>query len=145
MRRISLRRFLLGGLLVALLLAGGLSAFASSAPDGLDSVTRQGCTFGAGGAITSGRCIAQQARAHGLASSPFAGYATDGVDGPASTALSGMAGVLVTLGLAWGLALLLRRRERGSGSGERHGSGADAPDGSGAGAPGPDGLVDAGR
>jgi cobalt/nickel transport protein len=110
--RVGLRPFLLGGLLVALLLAGVASAFASSSPDGLDSVTRKGCTFSADGTITSGTCIASTVRGHDTESSPFAGYATRGVGGPASTGLSGVAGVLVTLGIAWGLIVVLRRRQR---------------------------------
>ena len=36
-------RFYLGFLVVALLVAGGLSYFASSAPDGLDIVALNGC------------------------------------------------------------------------------------------------------
>lgn len=106
----GLRRFVLGGLLVALLLAGGVSLFASANPDGLDSVTRAGCTFNAQDEVVSGSCLAQKAREHGLAGSPFAGYATEGVAGSASTAISGVVGVLVTLGVAFGVTLVLRRR-----------------------------------
>jgi cobalt/nickel transport protein len=109
-RSVGLRRFVVLGLLIALLLAGVVSAFASASPDGLDSVTRAGCTFDARGEVVSGRCVAQQARAHGLRDSPFAGYQTKGVGGAASTGVSGVAGVLVTLGLAFGLATVLRRR-----------------------------------
>jgi cobalt/nickel transport protein len=108
--RLGLRRFVVVGLLVALVLAGVVSAFASAAPDGLDSVTRAGCTFDAHGEVASGSCIAQQARAHGLESSPFAGYHTRGVGGAASTGMSGVAGVLATLAIAFGLATALRRR-----------------------------------
>jgi cobalt/nickel transport protein len=109
-RSVGLRRFVVLGVLVALLLAGVVSAFASASPDGLDSVTRAGCTFDAHGEVVSGHCLAQQARAHGLQDSPFAGYQTQGVEGAASTGLSGVVGVLVTLGIALGLATLLRRR-----------------------------------
>lgn len=106
----GLRGFVVLGLLVALLLAGVVSAFASANPDGLDAVTRAGCTFNAQDEIVSGHCVAQQARAHGLEASPFAGYQTRGVDGAASTGVSGVVGVLVTLGVALGLATVLRRR-----------------------------------
>jgi len=108
--RLGLRRFVVVGLLVALVLAGVVSAFASSSPDGLDSVTRAGCTFNAHGEVVSGSCIAQQARAHGLADSPFAGYRTHGIAGSASTGVSGVVGVLATLAIAFGLAAALRRR-----------------------------------
>jgi cobalt/nickel transport protein len=107
---VGLRRFVVLGVLIALLLAGVVSAFASASPDGLDSVTRAGCTFNAQDEVVSGTCVAQQAREHGLDGSPFAGYETRGVDGVASTGLSGVAGVLVTLVIALGLAALLRRR-----------------------------------
>jgi len=109
-RPLGLRRFVVLGVLVALVLAGAVSAFASASPDGLDSVTRAGCTFNARGEVVSGNCIAQQARAHGLESSPFAGYKTRGVGGAASTGVSGVVGVLATLAIAFGLAAALRRR-----------------------------------
>lgn len=109
-RSVGLRRFVVLGVLIALLLAGVVSAFASASPDGLDSVTRAGCTFDARGEVVSGRCVAQQARAHGLQDSPLAGYQAKGVAGPASTGVSGVAGVLVTLAIAFGLATVLRRR-----------------------------------
>jgi cobalt/nickel transport protein len=106
----GLRRFVVLGVLIALLLAGAVSAFASASPDGLDSVTRAGCTFNSHGEVVSGNCIAQQARAHGLESSPFAGYTTRGLGGAASTGVSGVVGVLATLAIAFGLAAALRRR-----------------------------------
>lgn len=109
-RLVGLRRFVVLGVLVALLLAGVVSAFASASPDGLASVTRAGCTFDAHGEVSSGTCIAQQARAHGLQDSPFAGYRTHGVRGAASTGVSGVVGVLATLAIAFGLATALRRR-----------------------------------
>jgi cobalt/nickel transport protein len=109
-RTVGLRRFVVLGVLIALLLAGVVSAFASASPDGLDSVTRAGCTFDAHGDVVSGQCLAQQARAHGLQDSPFAGYQTKGVGGAASTGVSGVAGVLLTLAIAFGLATVLRRR-----------------------------------
>ena len=58
-------RFLLGFLLVALVIAGGLSYLASSDPDGLDSVTLNGCTVSetAVGERLDGTCIAQNAAA----------------------------------------------------------------------------------
>ena len=56
-------RFLLGFLLAALVIAGGLSYLASPDPDGLDSVALHGCTVSetAGGEQLDGTCIAQNA------------------------------------------------------------------------------------
>ena len=94
-------RFLLGFLLAALVIAGGLSYFASSDPDGLDSVTLHGCTVSetAEGEQLDGTCIAQNAAAqypagHQMAGSPLADYAVGGREG--TTGLAGIIGVLVT-------------------------------------------------
>lgn len=105
------RRFLLGGLLVALLLAGVVSNFASASPDGLDAAARQGCTFNAHGEITGGTCMARAEKGHELADSPLAGYGLRGVHhGFLSTGLSGVAGVLLTFAIGGGLFWLARRR-----------------------------------
>jgi cobalt/nickel transport protein len=103
--------FLAGGLLVALLLAGVVSSFASGSPDGLDATARQGCTFDADGRITGGTCMAQKEQEHQLDDSPLAGYGIRGLGNDAlSTGLSGVLGVLVTFGIGAGLFRLVRRR-----------------------------------
>ena len=101
--------FLVGFLLVSLLIAGGLSYFASSSPDGLDTVTRHGCavTESAEGEQLDGTCIAQNAEDHPLADGPLADYAVGGGEGTVGPA--GIVGVLVTLVVAGGLFWLLRR------------------------------------
>lgn len=101
-------RFLVGFLVVALLVAGGLSYFASSSPDGLDSVTLAGCELGEGGEPVGGECLAQNAQEHGLAGSPLADYAVGGAEG--SVGLAGVLGVVVTLVLAGALFRVLRTR-----------------------------------
>jgi cobalt/nickel transport protein len=105
------RAFLLAGLLVALLLAGAVSGFASSSPDALDAVLRDGCAVDGGGAITGGSCIAERERASESTGSPLAGY---GIRGPGhpylSTGIAGAAGVLVTFAVGAGLCWLVRRR-----------------------------------
>lgn len=104
--------FLVGFAVVALLVAGVLSYFASSSPDGLDSATLQGCEVVEtdSGEQLQGSCIAQSAADHHLSSSPFAGYAIRG-----DSALTGAAGVLgvVAVFVVAGLLfrLLARRRE----------------------------------
>jgi cobalt/nickel transport protein len=107
--------FFLGFLAIALLVAGGLSYFASSAPDGLDTVTLHGCDVVGtdAGKQLDGTCIAKNAGDHGLAGSPLADY-TVGV-GQNSVGAAGVIGVVVTLAVAGGLFWLLRRR---SGTGE---------------------------
>jgi cobalt/nickel transport protein len=116
-------RFLLGFLLAALVIAGGLSYLASPDPDGLDSVALHGCTVSetTGGEQLDGTCIAQNATESHTAGSPLADYAVGGREG--TTGLAGIAGVLVTALVAGLLFRLLgrsgRRRRTGSSPGER--------------------------
>jgi len=110
-----------GGVLVALILAGIVSNFASGNPDGLDSVLREGCTFDANDEIVSGMCGAQGATEHGLGDSPLSDYSVRGVGNSfLATGLSGVLGVLVTLAIGYGLFVLLRSRNR-VGSTDDHG------------------------
>ncbi|MEU4397503.1 PDGLE domain-containing protein [Micromonospora orduensis] len=103
--------FLAGGLLVALLLAGVVSNYASSHPDGLDSSLLKGCTVDADDTIVGGSCPAQQAKDHELGDSPLADYGVRGVENSfLSTGLSGVLGVLVTFAIGAGGFWLLRRR-----------------------------------
>jgi cobalt/nickel transport protein len=103
--------FLAGGLLVAALLAGVVSNFASSSPDGLDAAARQGCTFDADDNITGGTCMAQREQAHQMKDSPLADYGIKGIDNPyLSTGLSGVLGVLLTFAIGGGVFWLVRRR-----------------------------------
>lgn len=99
------------GLLVALLLAGVVSNFASGSPDGLDYTARDGCTTNAEGEITGGTCMAQEEKDHETADGPLADYGIKGIDNEyLSTGLSGALGVLITFGLGAGLFWLVRRR-----------------------------------
>lgn len=102
--------FFLGFLVIALLIAGGLSYFASSDPDGLDSVTLHGCQVSEvdGQEKLDGTCIAQNAQGSATAGSPLADYAVGGGEG--TTGLAGIIGVVVTLVVAGGLFWVLRRR-----------------------------------
>jgi cobalt/nickel transport protein len=106
------KKFLLAGLLVALLLAGVASSFASGSPDGLDATARQGCTFGPDDEITGGTCMLQQEQSHQMQDSPLADYGIKGITNPyVSTGLSGVLGVLITLAVGGGAFWLLRRRK----------------------------------
>lgn len=98
MRRVSTRAVVVAGLLVALLLAGVVSYYASSSPDGLNRVAQD-------------EGFSSAEKEHSAADGPFAGYATKGVDnGRLSTGLAGVVGSLVVLTLAGGTALAVRRR-----------------------------------
>ena len=90
--------FLLAGLLVALLLAGVVSGFASSSPDGLEKVAQD-------------QGFAETAEEHALSGSPVADYAVAGVEEERlSTGLAGVLGVGVTFAFGLGLFALVRRR-----------------------------------
>ncbi|MGH3564938.1 MAG: PDGLE domain-containing protein [Pseudonocardia sp.] len=102
--------FYVAFLIVALIIAGGLSYFASGDPDGLDKATLAGCEVVevGGEEQLNGTCIAQNAEDSPVAGSPFADYAVNGGDG--TVGLAGVLGVVATLIVAGGLFWLLRRR-----------------------------------
>ena len=95
------RRLVVVGVLVSLFLAGVVSFYASSHPDGLEFVARK---VGFDQSLT----------VHDTADSPFAGYTTKGVDDARlSGGVAGVVGATVVFLLAGGLFLVLRRRDRG--------------------------------
>ena len=98
MRRPSTRALVVTGVLVALLLAGVASYYASSAPDGLNRVAKD-------------HGISRTERQHRAADGPLAGYRAKGVeDDRLSGLVAGVTGALVVLVLFGGLTLVLRRR-----------------------------------
>lgn len=91
--------FVAVGLLVAMLLAGGASYYASSHPDGLEYVAEK-------------TGFLDTAEEHDAAGSPMADYSTDGVeDDRVSGGLAGVTGAVVVLALTMGLAYAVRRRD----------------------------------
>ena len=98
--------FLAAGAVVALVVAGILSGFASGDPDGLERVS-----------IDQG--FDRAAADHAPADSPLADYSVPGVeDGRLSTGLAGIIGVAITLALAGALFYGIRlygRARRGRG------------------------------
>jgi cobalt/nickel transport protein len=96
----------IAGLAVALLVAGVLSWYASASPDGLEWAAEQ-----AG--------FLDTAEDSAAAGSPLADYGVAGIGSERlSAGLAGVVGVLVTLLLAGGLTMLLRRRGRDAVSAE---------------------------
>jgi hypothetical protein len=91
-------RVLVGiALVVVLVLAGGLSVYASDRPDGLQRVAED-------------NGFAQKAEKHATADGPLAGYETDDSGDPR---VAGVVGALVVLVLATGTTYALRRRGGG--------------------------------
>lgn len=98
----SARGVKLGILAVALVLAGVVSFYAASNPDGLNRV-----------ALDKG--FSDTEEEHGAADGPFAGYGSSFIDDERlSGGVAGVVGVLVVLGLAGGLTYVVRRRRPGS-------------------------------
>ena len=95
---VSTRAVVLAGLLVALVLAGFVSFYASSDPDGLNKVAQD-------------KGFAASEQQHGTADGPLAGYQTRGLDDDRLFGgIAGVAGSLLVLAGAGGLVLLVRRR-----------------------------------
>ena len=109
------RGFVLAGLLVALLLGGILSFYASSDPDGLNKV-----------AIDQGFDTSETD--HLVGEGPLAGYATKGIaDERLSGGLAVGIGVLVCFAIGAGLTLLVRRRSAPPADRQASGTGTRAP------------------
>lgn len=99
-RRTSTWMFL-GALAVTLVLAVAVSQLASDQPDGLEYVAEQ-------------EGFASSAEDHDLAEAPLAGYGENRAGNESvNLALAGLVGVVVTLGLGFGVFWLIRT---GSGS-----------------------------
>ncbi len=99
MTRPTTRAVVAIGLLVALLLAGFASYYASAHPDGLQRVAEQ-------------TGFLEAAEDSPTAGSPLAGYQTEGVDDDrASGAIAGVTGVAVMALISTGLFWVLRRRD----------------------------------
>ncbi|MBA3783867.1 MAG: PDGLE domain-containing protein [Nocardioides sp.] len=96
----KLKTFLLTGLVVALLIAGVASFYASSHPDGLVFVAEK-------------TGFLDSATDHGAADGPLAGYQAKGVDNPRlAGGLAGVLGALAVLLIGGGLFWTIRRRDR---------------------------------
>lgn len=98
--RPSTRAVVIGGIVVAVLLAAVVSFYASGSPDGLERVAE---TLG----------FADTAKEHAAGDSPLADYGLAGVGNDRlSGGLAGLVGILVVGAVMFGLTRLLRRGER---------------------------------
>jgi cobalt/nickel transport protein len=98
-KQVPTRWVVIGVAVVALILAGVVSFYASSSPDGLNRVAAD-------------KGFSSTERTHTSDGSPLAGYESKGVDNPrVSKAVAGITGTAIVLVLAGGLTLLVRRRQ----------------------------------
>lgn len=99
-RRVSTGRLMAVGILVCVVLAGIVSYYASSRPDGLNFVANE-------------KGFADSAGPHASDGSPFAGYSTRGIDDARlSGGVAGVVGGAIVFVIAGGLFLAIRRRDR---------------------------------
>jgi hypothetical protein len=99
------RYFFVAFAVVALLLAGVVSLFASDSPDGLERVAED-------------QGIAHTAEDHAVDDGPMADYGVAAIDDASlSGGVAGVLGVLVVLALTTGLAYVVRRRRVDNGGG----------------------------
>lgn len=100
--KVSGRGFVIGGLLVAVLMATVVSQFAAGDPDGLERVAED-------------TGFIESAEDHALGDFVFADYATAGIDNePLSLAVAGVAGVALTVAVAAGIWMAVRGGRGGS-------------------------------
>jgi hypothetical protein len=96
---VSTRTLFIGGLVAAILIAVGASQFASSQPDGLEFVAEQ-------------EGFSDTVEDHDLADSALAEYGENLTDSSTlNTAIAGLVGVVVTLGVGYGVFWLVRKRD----------------------------------
>ncbi|MEY4497233.1 MAG: hypothetical protein RLZZ364_538 [Actinomycetota bacterium] len=100
MKPLSAKRFYIGGALISLILAGGVSFYASSHPDGLEKVAND---IG----------FIETAKDPATAGSALADYGVAGVENErASVGLAGVIGVVATGAVATGLFIYLGKRKK---------------------------------
>ncbi len=94
----SVRGVLVGLFVAAIVIAGGLSYYASSSPDGLEKV-----------AADKGLDVNE--RAHSIEDSPLAGYSVNGVGSDrASVGIAGIIGVIAVGAVGAGVFIIIARR-----------------------------------
>ena len=95
-------KFLIAGFVLSLVLAGVVSNYASSSPDGLEKVAED---IG----------FLDSAKDHTYADGPLADYGVKGIENERlSTGTAGVIGVIATAGVSTGLFFVLRRKSGAS-------------------------------
>ena len=95
-------KFLIAGFVLSLVLAGVVSNYASSSPDGLEKVAED---IG----------FLDSAKDHTYADGPLADYGVKGIENERlSTGAAGVIGVIATAGVSTGLFFVLRRKSGAS-------------------------------
>jgi len=98
MNKLSTNKFIAAGFLVAALLAGGASYYASSHPDGLEKVAED---IG----------FIDTAKDSAVAGSPLADYGIKGIDNArVSGGLAGILGIIATGAVGGALFMLIRKK-----------------------------------
>ena len=98
MNKLSTNKFIAAGFLVAALLAGGASYYASSHPDGLEKVAKDIGFINA-------------AKDSAAAGSPLAGYGVSGIDNArVSGGLAGILGIIATGAVGGALFMFIRKK-----------------------------------
>lgn len=93
----------IGLFIAALLIAGGVSYYASSKPDGLEKVATE-------------KGIDARVKPHHIADSPLANYGVAGISNArASVGLAGILGVVIVAGVAGGLFFIIKPRKEPAG------------------------------
>lgn len=99
MKSLSDRKFIIAGAIVSIFLAGFLSFYASTHPDGLEKV---GESIG----------FTSTAKDSAVADSPLADYGVKGVENSRiSGALAGVIGLTATAALSYGVFALVKRKQ----------------------------------
>jgi hypothetical protein len=98
MQKVSTRKFIAAGFIVAALLAGGASYYASSHPDGLEKVAKE---IG----------FIDTAKDSAVANSPLADYGIKGIDNArVSGGLAGILGIIATGAVGGALFMFIRKK-----------------------------------
>jgi cobalt/nickel transport protein len=100
MRRIKMKNVIITGLIISVILACGISYFASKSPDGLEKVAED-------------KGFLHLGEGKEIFKAPMPDYTTRGLKNEfLSNSLAGLIGVLITFGITFGLGYLIIKRKK---------------------------------